>query len=70
MQPNRDKLRITVYPPSAPSGSDDLSIEAADEAVAILARLIGRQIAREQFQRRVAAECRSATKAKGAGPRS
>lgn len=52
----RDRISIEVFGPSATPGSARNGAGRADEAVLLLARLIGRQIAREQFERRLAAE--------------
>jgi hypothetical protein len=46
MRAPKEKLRITVVPPEAPSAG-----MAADDVVLLLARLIGRQIAREHLTR-------------------
>jgi hypothetical protein len=52
---NRDKLSIVVFGPSAtPEAPCDVS--RADEVVLVLARLIGCQIAREHFERRITRE--------------
>ena len=48
----RDRISIEVIGPE--TGRNDPA--RADEAVMILARLIGRQIAREQFERKMALE--------------
>ena len=47
-----DILRIDVLPPVGRPGSP----ERAEEAIRALARIIGRQIAREQFREQVAKE--------------
>ena len=54
-----NKISIEVFgPPTSPeTARDDPS--HADEAILILARLIGRQIGREQFQKKMALERRS-----------
>jgi len=59
MKPQRGRIRIEVFPPSVTSGSEDLRMRVADEAVFALARLIGHQMAREQFQKKMALERRS-----------
>ncbi|MCR6629217.1 MAG: hypothetical protein NVV74_03690 [Magnetospirillum sp.] len=66
MNPKRDRIRIEIYPASGNGESDGLRRQAADEAVVALARLIGRQIAREQFQRRMALERKALARAKAA----
>ncbi|RJL07384.1 hypothetical protein D3P06_01205 [Paracoccus aestuarii] len=47
-----DILRIDVLPPVSRPGSP----ERAEQAIRALARIIGRQIAREQFREQVAKE--------------
>ena len=56
MNVKRERIKISVYPASqaaspgrdnSPTGSEP---KAADQAVLRLARLLGRQIAREQFE--------------------
>ncbi len=59
MKPQRDRIRIEVFPPSGTSGSEEVRMRVADDAVFALARLIGRQMAREQFQKKMALERRS-----------
>lgn len=51
MTPKRDRIRIEVYPSAddGRTGTDSLAI--ANEAILAIARLIGRQMAREQFER-------------------
>ena len=58
----RDRISIEVFGPSAapePARSDPAR---ADAAIRSLARLIGRQIAREQFERKMALERRGQKK--------
>lgn len=50
---NRITIEVT---PSTGSGTDQNDPLRADAALRSLARLIGRQIAREQFERKLAAE--------------
>ncbi|MGV2052492.1 hypothetical protein ACQZ48_20635 [Agrobacterium sp. 22-209-1] len=59
MKPQRDRIRIEIFPPSDTSGSEGVRMRMADEAVLALARLIGRQMAREQFQKKIALEHRT-----------
>ena len=58
----RDRISIEVFGPSAEPEPTRNGASRADEAVMILARLIGRQIAREQFERRIALERRAQKK--------
>ena len=58
----RDRISIEVFGPSAASEPARNGASRADEAVLILARLIGRQIAREQFERKMALERRAQKK--------
>lgn len=60
----RDRISIEVFRPSAVQESARNGASRADEAVLILARLIGRQIAREQFERKIALERRAQKKHK------
>lgn len=62
----RDRISIEVFGPSAAPEPTRNGGSRADEAVLILARLIGRQIAREQFERKIALE-RKAQKKRPAG---
>ncbi|MFC7706239.1 hypothetical protein ACFQXB_18880 [Plastorhodobacter daqingensis] len=57
MDARQEKLVIEVLPPTG----REASFEAADQAVRALARIIGRQIAREEFQRAVAREQKAQT---------
>ena len=52
MAPKRDRISIEVFGPSAEPETARRNAARADEAILALARLIGRQIAREQFERR------------------
>ncbi len=58
----RDRISIEVVGPSATPEPARNGVSRADEAVLILARLIGRQIAHEQFERKLAAEHRAQKK--------
>ena len=53
MAQKRNKIGIDVIPPSAEQG---VISPRADAAIRSLARLIGRQIAREQFERKLEQE--------------
>jgi hypothetical protein len=52
----RDRIRIEVFEPPASPETARSDASRADEAVLILARLIGRQIARQHFERSIARE--------------
>lgn len=52
----RDRISIEVIPPSTGPETGRNNPARADAAIRSLARLIGRQIAREQFERKLAAE--------------
>lgn len=58
----RDRIRIEVYPSTHGGGAEAGALAAANEAVLALARLIGRQMAREQFERTVLQERRARKK--------
>jgi hypothetical protein len=58
----RDRISIEVFGPSASPETARNDASRADEAILILARLIGRQIAREQFNRKIALERRARKK--------
>ena len=62
----RDRISIEVFGPSVEPEAARNGTSRADEAVMILARLLGRQIAREQFERKLALE-RKAQKKRPAG---
>jgi len=55
MAAKRNRISIEVTPSTAPE-TDRNDPARKDAAVMSLARLIGRQIAREQFERKLAAE--------------
>jgi hypothetical protein len=55
----RDRISIEVYGPVATPATARNGAGRADEAVLTLARLIGRQIARERFERKMARERRA-----------
>ncbi|MCE6076348.1 hypothetical protein [Agrobacterium vitis] len=59
MRARRDRIRIEVFPPSDTSEPEDVRVRMADEAVMALARLIGRQMAREHFKRTRAKEAKT-----------
>ena len=52
----RDRINIEVVPSSNGPETDQNDPARADAAIRSLARLIGRQIAREQFERKMALE--------------
>jgi hypothetical protein len=52
----QEKIRIEIYPAVDDSVPVDVRRARANEAVLSLARLIGKQMAREQFERKLAAE--------------
>ena len=52
----RDRISIEVIPPSTEPETGRSDPARTDAAIRSLARLIGRQIAREQFERKLAAE--------------
>lgn len=58
----RDRISIEVIAPSTEPGTARSDPARADAAIRSLARLIGRQIAREQFERRIALERRAQRK--------
>jgi hypothetical protein len=62
----RDRISIEVNGPSATPAMARDSAGQADEAVLTLARLLGRQIARERYERKIARE-RSAQGKRPAG---
>lgn len=51
MASRQEKIRIELFAPASKTLSEPGSCARADEAVLRLARLIGRQMAREQFER-------------------
>lgn len=63
----RDRISIEVFGPSASPEATRNGAHRIDEAVLILARLIGRQIAREQFERKIALERRTQKKRRADG---
>lgn len=63
MTPKRDRISIEVIGPE--TGGNDPA--RADAAIRSLARLIGRQIAREQFERKIALERRAQKKRPAGG---
>lgn len=62
MTPKRDRVRLEFCPPTDSGRPETESWAIADEAVLTLARLIGRQMAREQFERAVRRERRTRKK--------
>jgi hypothetical protein len=56
MKLQRDRIRIEVFPRSDTSEPENVRLRMADEAIMALARLIGRQMAREHFKRTRAKE--------------
>lgn len=62
MKPQRDRISIEVFGPLDTPEPARNGVSPADEAVLILARLIGRQIAREQFERKLKLERRAQKK--------
>lgn len=60
--PKRDRIRLEFCPPTNGRRTDTESQVIADAAVLALARLIGRQMAREQFERAVRREGRTRKK--------
>ncbi|UPG72937.1 hypothetical protein MVG78_01715 [Roseomonas gilardii subsp. gilardii] len=62
MAPRRDRISIEVFGPSAAPEPARNGTSRADAAIRSLARLIGRQIAREQFERKMVLERRAQKK--------
>lgn len=58
MTTKRDRIRIETYPPSDKGRSAIDRLAVTNDAVMHLARLIGRQMAREDFDRKQASERR------------
>lgn len=58
----RDRISIEVFGPSAEPETGGNDPARADAAIRSLARLLGRQIAREQFERKMALERRAQKK--------
>ena len=63
----RDRISIEVFGPSAEPEPARNGASRADAAIRSLARLIGRQIAREQFERKMALERRAQKKRPAGG---
>lgn len=57
-----DRIRIEVFAPSEVVETAEDAFRPSDDAVRSLARLIGRQMAREQFERARALERKQARK--------
>ncbi len=51
MASRQEKIRIELFSPPETAEATDNAFRVPDEAVLRLARLIGRQMAREQFKR-------------------
>lgn len=51
-----DRIRIEVFAPASDAETTEQALHPSNEAVLSLARLIGRQMAREQFERARALE--------------
>lgn len=68
MVAKRDRMRIEVYSPAGEPETAPECTARTDDAVLCLARLIGRQIAREQFERRQAKERRLESKLRAGEP--
>ena len=51
-----DRIRIEVFSPASESETAEEALRPSDDAIRSLARLIGRQIARERFERARALE--------------
>lgn len=63
----RDRISIEVFGPSAAPEAGRNDPARADAAIRSLARLIGRQIAREQFERKMALERKAQNKRPAGG---
>ncbi|WP_035372889.1 hypothetical protein [Acetobacter okinawensis] len=55
-----DRIRIEVFGPASEAETAEDAFRPSDEAIRSLARLIGRQMAREQFERTRALEWKQA----------
>ncbi|WP_130732900.1 hypothetical protein [Komagataeibacter xylinus] len=55
-----DRIRIEVFGPASEAETAGEAFRPSDDAIRSLARLIGRQIAREQFERARAMERKQA----------
>jgi len=62
-----DRIRIEVFEFPASAGTARRDASRVNEAVLILARLIGRQIAREHFERSIARERKGQRSGKDSG---
>lgn len=62
-----DRIRIEVFGPPSEAETAEEAFRPSDDAIQSLARLIGRQIAREQFERARALE-RKQTRQNRSGP--
>ncbi|MBB6458197.1 hypothetical protein [Acetobacter lovaniensis] len=61
-----DRIRIEVFGPASNAETAEEAFRPSDDAIRSLARLIGRQMAREQFERARAME-RKQTRQKRSG---
>ncbi|MFT8731612.1 MAG: hypothetical protein ABF752_07060 [Acetobacter fabarum] len=55
-----DRIRIEVFDPASEAETAENAFRPSDDAIRSLARLIGRQMAREQFERTRALERKQA----------
>ena len=55
-----DRIRIEVFAPASDAETAEHAFRSSNEAILSLARLIGRQMAREQFERTRALERKQA----------
>ncbi|GAA4488676.1 hypothetical protein [Gluconacetobacter asukensis] len=55
-----DRIRIEVFAPNNSAETAEQALRPSDDAIRSLARLIGRQMAREQFERACALERKQA----------
>ncbi|MBB2168166.1 hypothetical protein HLH36_07335 [Gluconacetobacter aggeris] len=55
-----DRIRIEVFGPASEAETAEHAVSPSNEAILSLARLIGRQMAREQFERARALERKQA----------
>lgn len=63
----RDRISIEVFGSSASPETAPNGVGRADKAILILAQLIGRQIAREQFERKTTLERKARKKQRSGG---
>jgi len=62
-----DRIRIEVFAPAKAAETAEEAFRPSDDAIRSLARLIGRQMAREQFERAHALERKQARQSRS-GP--